>query len=115
MADELTVNVAEISAEIDKLDVGDLKKELLGIRVRAKVQQKRNYNPEKMKSYQQKQREKQKLMKERALKTPAQDPNKYANLWEEINAQAETQAEAKINEEAAAAVTEQDAAKEASA
>jgi hypothetical protein len=114
MADELAINVAEISAEIDKLSGDDLKKELLGIRVRQKVQQKKNYNPEKMKTYQQKQREKQKLMKERALRAPATDP-KYGNLWEEINAQAEAQAEAKINEEAAASVASEDAAKEASA
>jgi hypothetical protein len=104
MADEVAINIAEISAEIDKLSSTDLKAELLGIRVRQKVQQKKNYNPEKMKSYQQKQREKQKLMKERALKAPASDPSKYTNLWEEINAQAEAEAEAKINKEAAETV-----------
>lgn len=110
MAEEIAVNVAEIAAEIDKLSSSDLKSELLGIRVRQKVQQKKNYNPEKMKSYQMKQREKQKLMKERALKAPASDPSKYSNLWEEINAQAEEQAEAKINAEAADQVATEDAA-----
>ena len=115
MADEIVVNVAEIAAEIDKLSSTDLRSELLGIRVRQKVQQKRNYNPDKMKSYQQKQREKQKLMKERALKAPASDPAKYPNLWEEINAQAEAQAEAKINEEAAKSVAEEDDSATASA
>ena len=100
MADELAVNVAEISAEIDKLSGDDLKAQLLGIRVRQKVQQKRNYNPEKMKGYQQKQRERQKLMKERALATKATDPQ-YANMWEQINAEAEKQAEAKIEADAA--------------
>ena len=104
MADELAVNVAEISAEIDKLSSTDLKAELLGIRVRQKVQQKKNYNPDKMKVYQQRQREKQKLMKEKALATKATDPQ-YANMWEQINAEAEAQAEAKINAEAAEAVT----------
>jgi hypothetical protein len=100
MVDELAVNVAEISAEIDKLDNATLKSELLGIRVRQKVQQKKNYNPEKMKVYQQRQREKQKLMKEKALATPSTDPA-FANMWEQINAEAEAQAEAKINAEAA--------------
>jgi hypothetical protein len=104
MADEIVVNVAEIAAEIDKLSSSDLKSQLLGIRVRQKTQQKKNYDPEKMKSYQQKQREKQKLMKERALKAPATDPSKYDNLWEEINAQAEEMAEAKVNAEAAETV-----------
>lgn len=104
MTDEIAVNVAEIAAEIDKLDPKDIAAQLLGIRVRQKVQQKKNYNPEKMKTYQAKQREKQKLMKERALNTPATDPTKYGNLWEEINAQAEEQAEAKINAEAAETV-----------
>jgi hypothetical protein len=110
MADEIVVNVAEIAAEIDKLSSTDLKNELLGIRVRQKVQQKKNYNPEKMKGYQQKQREKQKLMKTRALAAPATDPTKYANLWEEINAQAEEQAEAKVNAEAAAQVADEETA-----
>jgi len=101
MADELAVNVAEISAEIDKLSNTDLKAELLGIRVRQKVQQKKNYNPEKMKVYQQRQRDRQKAMKEKALATPADDPTKYANMWEQINAEAEAAADAKISAEAA--------------
>jgi hypothetical protein len=108
MAEELAINVAEISAEIDKLSGDDLRKELLGIRVRQKVQQKRNYNPDKMKVYQQKQREKQKLMKERALQTKATDP-KYGNMWEQINAEAEAEAEAKIAKEAADTVAGEDA------
>lgn len=114
MADELTINVAEISAEIDKLSGEDLKKELLGIRVRQKVQQKKNYNPDKMKVYQQKQREKQKLMKTKALNTPATAPG-FANMWEQINAEAESQAEAKINALAAEQVSDEEAADTAAA
>lgn len=106
MADEIAVNVAEVEAEINKLSGDQLKAELLGIRVRQKVQQKKNYNPDKMKVYQQRQREKQKLMKEKALASPATDPQ-YKNLWEQINGEAEIQAEAKINAEAAATVADE--------
>lgn len=106
MADELAVNIADVSAEIDKLSTDDLKKELLGIRVRQKVQQKKNYNPDKMKAYQQKQRDRQKAMKEKALATPATAPG-FANMWEQINAEAESQAEAKIAKEAAETVTDE--------
>jgi hypothetical protein len=100
MADDVVINIAEITAEIDKLSKEDLQKDLLAMRVRAKVQQKKNYDPAKMKLYQQRQRAKLNLMKERALKTPADDPSKYANKWEEINALAEIEAEKKVAESA---------------
>src|SRR5882672_4859965 len=92
MADELAINIDEISKEINALSQEDMAKELLGIRVRQKVQQKKHYNPDKMKAYQQKQREKTRLLKEKALASPATQPG-FANMWEQINAQAEIEAE----------------------
>lgn len=99
MGDELAINIEEINKEIAGLSQEDMAKQLLDMRVRQKVQQKKHYNPEKMKGYQQKQREKAKLLKERALASPATQTG-YANLWEQINAQAEKEAEAKIEAEA---------------
>ena len=107
MADEPVVNLADVSAEIAKLSNDQVREDLLKIRVRQRVQQKKHYNPEKMKEYQQKQREKARLMKERALATPSTvtDPDTgkvYPNLWEQITAEAEKQAETEVAAEAAA-------------
>jgi len=99
MADELAVNIADIEKEIAGMSQEDMQKDLLAIRVRQKVQQKKHYNPEKMKVYQQKQREKARLLKEKALQTKATDP-KFSNMWEQINAAAELEAEKKVSEEA---------------
>lgn len=95
MADELAVNIQDIEKEIAGMSQEDLAKDLLSIRVRQKVQQKKHYNPEKMKVYQQKQREKARLLKEKALGTPATQPG-YANMYEQINALAEAEAEKQI-------------------
>lgn len=99
MADELAINIADIEKEIQGMSQEDMAKDLLSIRVRQKVQQKKHYNPEKMKMYQQKQREKARLLKEKALGTKATDPQ-YANMWEQINAQAELEAEKQVTAEA---------------
>jgi len=98
-----TVDVAAIQAEVAKLSSSALTEQLTKVRVRQKVQQKKQYAKGTMKSYQQKSREKFKAMKEAALATKATmvDPTTgqpYANLWEQINAQAESQAEAKLEE-----------------
>lgn len=98
-----TVDMAAVAAEVAKLSPDQLAEQLIKVRVRQKTQQKKQYAKGTMKAYQLKQREKNKAMKEAALNTPATQVNPatgkpYANLWEQINAAAEVQAEAKIEE-----------------
>ena len=113
-----SVDVAAIQAEIAKLDPGQLADALTKVRVRQKVQQKKQYAKGTMKNYQLKARERFKQMKEIALKSPAtlvnpETQRPYANLWEQINAGAEAQAEAKIAE--AAEVPEEEGTEEPAA
>jgi len=102
MADETSasapnVDLAAINAEIAKLSPVELAEQLTKVRVRQKVQQKKQYGKGAMKAYQLRQREKVKAMKETALHTAATEPG-FANLWEQINASAEKQADAKLLE-----------------
>ena len=103
--DTPTVDMAAIQAEISKLSTTDLAAELTKVRVRQKKQQKKQYAKGTMKAYQLKQRERQKQMKELALKAPATlvDPRTnqpYAHLWEQIQHQAELQADRELEQEA---------------
>ena len=107
-----SVDLAAINAEIGKLSPTQLAEQLLKVRVRNKVQQKKQYAKGTMKQYQQRGREKFKAMKETALNTKATavDPttgHPFPNLWEQINAQAEEQAEAKVAADAEAGGTEE--------
>lgn len=95
-----TVDMAAVQAEIAKLPQADLVEALTKVRVRQKVQQKRQYAKGTMKQYQLKQRAKFSAMKEQALARPATAPG-FANLWEQINAAAEEQAESRLEEIAA--------------
>ena len=119
MPDETTptVDMAAIQAEISKLSTSDLAAELTKVRVRQKKQQKKQYAKGTMKAYQLKNREKQKQMKEIALKTPATmvDPRTnaaYSHLWEQIQHQAELQAERELENEAAVPGEEEEATAE---
>lgn len=91
--DAPTIDLNAISQEVQKLDRKTLEEQLTGLRVRQKLQQKKHYNPEKMKQYQAKSRERQRLMKERAIQL---------GIWDEINKQAEAQVEARLEAEASA-------------
>jgi hypothetical protein len=101
----IAVDMQAISAEISKLSPSQIAEQLTKVRVRQKVQQKKQYAKGGMKTYQAKQREKFKQMKEQALATPSEvvDPKTgavYPNLWAQVNAQAESAAEAKLMDEA---------------
>jgi hypothetical protein len=106
MADEQAVapavDLAAVQAEVAKLTPAQIAEELTKVRVRQKTQQKKQYEKGTMKAYQLKNREKQKQMKAVALATPATEPG-FANLWEQINSHAETQAQAKFEESLAVA------------
>jgi hypothetical protein len=98
------VDLAAVQAEVAKLSSAQLAEQLTKVRVRQKVQQKKQYAKGAMKSYQLRQREKIKAMKEAALAAPGteNDPTTgkpFANLWEQINATADKQAEEKLEEE----------------
>jgi len=115
MSDEqvVTVDIAAINAEIAALPQSTLVEELTKIRVRQKTQQKKQQGKGSQKAYQLKVRAKANAMKEIALKTKATMVNPetnapFANLWEQINYNAEVAAEAAT--EADAAVPEDDAA-----
>ena len=94
-----SVDMAAVQAEIAKLSPSELVEALTNVRVRQKVQQKKQYAKGTMKQYQLKARAKFNAMKETALAMPATEPG-FANLWEQINAQAEAQAEAKLEQSA---------------
>ena len=114
MADEvnITIDQAAIAAEVAKLDQSTLAEQLTKFRVRQKVQQKKQYAKGGQKKYQLQARAKFNAMKELALNTPATQKG-FANLWEQVNASAEQQAEAKMEEAATQDVGEE--AEEASA
>src|SRR5262245_61600740 len=106
MADVETpqVDLAAVQAEIAKLSPEEIAKKLTDVRVRQKVQQKKQYAKGTMKTYQLRQREKVKSMKEAALKLPGTETDPatgklYATLWDQINASADKLAEEKLEQE----------------
>ena len=108
MADEQvpSIDMAAINAEIAKLPQSELIEQLTKVRVRQKVQQKKQQGKGSQKAYQLKQRAKYNAMKEAALATKATVPG-FANLWEQINATAEKEAENQAELETVAADAEQ--------
>jgi hypothetical protein len=107
MADEQvpSIDMQAINAEIAKLPQSELIEQLTKVRVRQKVQQKKQQGKGSQKAYQLKQRAKFNAMKEAALATKATVPG-FANLWEQINAQAETAAESQVEVDTVGADTE---------
>lgn len=90
MAD-VTIDLSEVQKEISALTPEQIREKLTKIRVRDKVQQKRNYNSESAKAYQAKARAEKQALKDMAIKL---------GLWDDINKSAEEQAEQKLAEEA---------------
>jgi preprotein translocase subunit SecF len=88
--------LASVNAELNNMDPEKMKEELLKLRTRQKVQQKKNYGSEKQKAYQLKQRERNKALIAKA---------KELGIYDEINDAAEEAAEQKLAEEKADAET----------
>jgi osmotically-inducible protein OsmY len=116
MADETTqapvIDMAAIEAEVSKLSSADLVKALTDVRVRQKVQQKKQYAKGTMKQYQQKQLAKRKAMREQALTLPGteKDPRtgeKFTSLWEQITFHADAEANRQFEAQVAASVDEE--------
>lgn len=94
MAEDIIIDTAALQAEIDSLDVEALKEQLLDIRVRAKVAQKKYYNADNAKKYAAKARERAKLLKAAAER---------AGILDEIEEEAGRLADEKLAEASVAA------------
>jgi hypothetical protein len=95
---ELQVDLSKVKSEIDALTDEQLKEALLKLRVRQKVQQKKNYGSPKQKAYQLKQRERQRLLLALA---------REKGILDEIDTKADELAEERIAEDRAAEAAEE--------
>jgi len=87
----LQIDTAALEKEIQGLSLDELKSQLLGVRTKQKIQQKKNYDPERQKAYQLKARARFRAMKEAAVKL---------GIWDKVNEAAEQAAdEALTNDE----------------
>jgi hypothetical protein len=89
--------LASVNAEVGGLSEEKMKEELLKIRTRQKVQQKKNQGSDKQKAYQLKQRERTKALIAKA---------KELGIYDQINEEADEAAEAKLAEDTEAEETE---------
>jgi hypothetical protein len=100
MSDETnTVDLSAVEAEVANLSPEQLKEKLLAIRVRQKVQQKKQADKGGQKAYNQKQQALRKAYKDAAIKL---------GIYDEITAEADKQAEAKYAELVAASEPDED-------
>jgi hypothetical protein len=90
MAEPVKIDLSAIQGEVAKLNTDQIREELLKFKVRQKVQQKKQQGSNSQKAYQQKQRERIKLMKAKAIEL---------GLWDDINDEAEKLAEENVAEE----------------
>ena len=84
------IDLAAIEAEIGKMSDEEKRAALLSARVRQKKQQKKQQGSGAQKAYQLKQRARMKLLKEEAIRL---------GIWDELNEQAEKQAESELSAE----------------
>jgi hypothetical protein len=96
----INLDLSALEAEIKNMSPTDIMKQLVEIRTKQRVAQKKYHNPEKAKAYQQKRNAKNKAMADAARALPATEPG-YANLYDQILAQASTQADAALAAEQA--------------
>jgi len=88
----IEIDVDAIKSEVSALSKEQLEEQVLKLRTRQKIQQKRNYGSDKQKEYQLKQREKRSLLIARA---------KELGIFDEIDRKANEAAEEKLAEETA--------------
>jgi hypothetical protein len=84
-----------VEAEISNMSPEDLRKSLVEIRTKQRVAQKKYHNPEKAKAYQKRRNAQVTKMAELAKGMPATVPG-YANLYEQIQAEAKAAADEKL-------------------
>jgi predicted RNA-binding Zn ribbon-like protein len=97
----IVIDVDAINAEIQGLPIEELQRQLLEVRTKQKVQQKKYQNTETQKAYRQKRAAAIAAMTEQAKKTPATKPG-FANLYEQIRAEAAERAEQLLADDAVA-------------
>lgn len=86
---EIEINLDDLKKEISSMDEKAVREQLMGLKVRQKVQQKKQQEKGSQKVYQAKQREKAKLLKEAAL---------ALGIYDSINEEAEKLAAAKFEQ-----------------
>lgn len=101
MADT-TIDLNALQAEIGQLSEEDLRNQLLEVRTKQRIQQKKYHNTDTQKAYRQKRAEQVKLMTERAKSAKATKPG-FANLYEQIRAEAAERADQALGEQEALA------------
>lgn len=97
----INLDLSALEAEVQGMSQEDIAKQLLEIRTKQRIQQKKYHNPEKAKEYQRKRNATTKAMAERAKSLPAPEGSKYKTLYEHIMASANDAADAKLAEAAA--------------
>jgi len=93
----MEINIAELESQISQLSPEELKQQLLDAKVKQRVATKKYYNPEAAKRQRDKRAATLKAQAELAKGMPATVPG-YANLYEQILAEANDLADAKLAE-----------------
>lgn len=107
--ESMEIDIEAINAELSTLTPEQMKQQLLDAKVKQKVNQKKYHNPETAKRARMKKAAEMKALSERAKSLPATKPG-YANLYEQINAEANELAQAKLDEQDAEGIDEEESA-----
>lgn len=94
------IDIAGLENEINQLSAEDLRSQLLEAKVKQRVATKKYYNPENAKKLRQKRAKELTAMTERAKGAPATQPG-FANLYDQIMAEAKTEADSRLAASAA--------------
>lgn len=97
----MELNIAELEAQVGQLTHEELKQQLLDAKVKQRVATKKYYNPEAAKALRAKKAATQKAQAELAKTMPATKEG-FANLYEQILAEANEIADQKLADEEAA-------------
>lgn len=103
----LAIDLSALEAEVGALTPEQIRAQLVEIRTKQKVQQKKYHNPERAKAYQKKRNAATKAMAEKVKTLPATDP-RFKTLYEQIMAEANEQADTRLAEQAAEVEVEQE-------
>src|SRR4051812_14881902 len=101
MSPNVEIDLAALEAEISQLSPEEIADQLLKVRTKQKVQQKKYQNTPQAQAYRKKRAEQLKLMTVKLKATPATAGSGYKNRYDELTAQAEAAADAQIGKEAA--------------
>lgn len=96
----VTIDLEKLRSDIQKLSPEDVAKQLLEVRTKQRVQQKKYHNTDAAKKYRLERAAKIKEMAVFAKSQPATEDG-YANLYEQIKAKADAAADQKLGEQAA--------------